>query len=167
MLTISWNSTHQCIHYTQQCDSSNWINQCWNLVRWDVTRRNKQTNILLWMWRSELVWAKGLTGKFCRFRKTLKVANCPHPSKWHQNIRHYTEYRLWLPCYFIVNHPHYFHRKSWSYSRHQSHSIYVWNIDIFTMYTYTPNLWYLTLLWLLRCHINQISTFSNEEETHI
>ena len=30
--------------YTHQCDSSNWINQCWNLVRRDVTRRNKQTN---------------------------------------------------------------------------------------------------------------------------
>ena len=26
--------------YTQQCDSSYWINQCWNLVRRDVTRRN-------------------------------------------------------------------------------------------------------------------------------
>ena len=31
--------------YTQQRDSSNWINQSWNLVRRDVIRRNKQTNI--------------------------------------------------------------------------------------------------------------------------
>ena len=30
--------------YTQQCNSSNWINQSWNLMRRDVIRRNKQTN---------------------------------------------------------------------------------------------------------------------------
>jgi len=36
--------------YTHQCDSSNWTNQSWNLVRRDVTRRNKQTIFSVTLW---------------------------------------------------------------------------------------------------------------------